>query len=403
MKILVINAGSSSLKYQLIDMETEKAIAKGVCERIGIDGSFLNHKANGKEVVIERAMPDHKAAISLMLEALVDKEHGAIKSMSEIDAVGHRILHSGGDYDRSVLITDEVLKVCESNAELAPLHQYANITGVNACRAIMPGVPMVATFDTAFHSTMPEKAYIFGLPYEYYTDYKVRRYGAHGTSHRFVSGEALKYLGADVNNFKVITCHLGNGSSIAAVKNGKCYDTSMSFTPLGGVPMGTRTGDLDPAVLEYLGQKLNIGLKELLFICNKKSGMLGVSGVSSDFRDLTAAAKEGNHRAALALEIFKYSCKKYVGAYAAAMGGVDCVVFTGGIGEHDGRVRAGIVEDLGFMGIEIDEKLNAEAAGNGISDITAKNGKVKVLVIPTNEELVIARDTAELASGVKKN
>ena len=403
MKILVINAGSSSLKYQLIDMETEKAIAKGVCERIGIDGSFLNHKANGKEVVIERAMPDHKAAISLMLEALVDKEHGAIKSMSEIDAVGHRILHSGGDYDRSVLITDEVLKVCESNAELAPLHQYANITGVNACRAIMPGVPMVATFDTAFHSTMPEKAYIFGLPYEYYTDYKVRRYGAHGTSHRFVSGEALKYLGADVNNFKVITCHLGNGSSIAAVKNGKCYDTSMSFTPLGGVPMGTRTGDLDPAVLEYLGQKLNIGLKELLFICNKKSGMLGVSGVSSDFRDLTAAAKEGNHRAALALEIFKYSCKKYVGAYAAAMGGVDCVVFTGGIGEHDGRVRAGIVEDLGFMGIEIDEKLNAEAAGNGISDITAKNGKVKVLVIPTNEELVIARDTAELAAGVKKH
>ena len=403
MKILVINAGSSSLKYQLIDMKTEKAIAKGVCERIGIDGSFLNHKANGKEVVIERAMPDHKAAISLMLEALVDKEHGAIKSMSEIDAVGHRILHSGGDYDRSVLITDEVLKVCESNAELAPLHQYANITGVNACRAIMPGVPMVATFDTAFHSTMPEKAYIFGLPYEYYTDYKVRRYGAHGTSHRFVSGEALKYLGADVNNFKVITCHLGNGSSIAAVKNGKCYDTSMSFTPLGGVPMGTRTGDLDPAVLEYLGQKLNIGLKELLFICNKKSGMLGVSGVSSDFRDLTAAAKEGNHRAALALEIFKYSCKKYVGAYAAAMGGVDCVVFTGGIGEHDGRVRAGIVEYLGFMGIEIDEKLNAEAAGNGISDITAKKGKVKVLVIPTNEELVIARDTAELAAGVKKN
>lgn len=403
MKILVINAGSSSLKYQLIDMETEKAIAKGGCERIGIDGSFLKHKANGKEIVIERAMPDHKAAISLMLETLVDKEYGAIKSMNEIDAVGHRILHSGGDYDRSVLITDEVLKVCERNAELAPLHQYANITGVNACRAIMPGVPMVATFDTAFHSTMPEKAYIFGLPYEYYTDYKVRRYGAHGTSHRFVSGEALKYLGADVNNFKVITCHLGNGSSIAAVKNGKCYDTSMSFTPLGGVPMGTRTGDLDPAVLEYLGQKLNIGLKELLFICNKKSGMLGVSGVSSDFRDLTAAANDGNHRAALALEIFKYSCKKYVGAYAAAMGGVDCVVFTGGIGEHDGRVRAGIVEDLGFMGIEIDEKLNAAASGDGICDITAKNGKVKVLVIPTNEELVIARDTAELAAGVKKN
>ncbi len=397
MKILVINAGSSSLKYQLIDMETEKAIAKGGCERIGQNGSFLKFKFGGEDVIIERELPDHKAAISLMLEMLVDEKYGAIKSMNEIDAVGHRILHSGGDYNESVLITDEVLKVCNRNAELAPLHQYANIMGVEACQAIMPGVPQVAAFDTAFHSTMPEKAYIFGLPYEYYTDYKVRRYGAHGTSHRFISEEAAKYLNADLSDFKVITCHLGNGSSIAAVKNGKCCDTSMSFTPLGGVPMGTRTGDLDPAVLEYLGQKLNVGLEELLKICNKKSGMLGISGVGSDFRDLTAAAREGNHRAALALEIFKYSCKKYVGSYAAAMGGVDCIVFAGGIGEHDSRIRKGVVEDLGFMGIKLDENKNA-AVEDGICDISAADSRVKILVIPTNEELVIARDTARLAS-----
>lgn len=396
MKILVINAGSSSLKYQLIDMQTEKAIAKGGCERIGQDGSFLKFKFGGDDVIIERAMPDHKAAISLMLEMLVDEKYGAIKSMSEIDAVGHRILHSGGDYNESVLIDDEVLKVCERNAELAPLHQYANIMGVNACRAIMPNVPQVAAFDTAFHSTMPEKAYIFGLPYEYYTDYKVRRYGAHGTSHRFISEEAAEYLKADLNNFKVITCHLGNGSSIAAVKNGKCCDTSMSFTPLGGVPMGTRTGDLDPAILEYLAGKLNVGIKELVHICNKKSGVLGVSGVGSDFRDLTAAAKQGNHRAELALDIFKYSCKKYVGAYAAAMGGVDCIVFAGGIGEHDGHIREGVVEDLEFMGVKLDKDKNANV-GDGICDITADGSKVKILVIPTNEELVIARDTARLA------
>lgn len=397
MKILVINAGSSSLKYQLIDMETEKAIAKGGCERIGQNGSFLKFKFGGEDVIIERELPDHKAAISLMLEMLVDEKYGAIKSMNEIDAVGHRILHSGGDYNESVLITDEVLKVCNRNAELAPLHQYANIMGVEACQAIMPGVPQVAAFDTAFHSTMPEKAYIFGLPYEYYTDYKVRRYGAHGTSHRFISEEAARYLNADLSDFKVITCHLGNGSSIAAVKNGKCCDTSMSFTPLGGVPMGTRTGDLDPAVLEYLGQKLNVGLEELLKICNKKSGMLGISGVGSDFRDLTAAAREGNHRAALALEIFKYSCKKYVGSYAAAMGGVDCIVFAGGIGEHDPRIRKGVVEDLGFMGVKLDENKNA-AVEDGICEISADDSRVKILVIPTNEELVIARDTARLAS-----
>ena len=401
MKILVINAGSSSLKYQLIDMATEMPVAKGICERIGQASSRITHEANGKKFAEDKPMPTHKEAIELMLAALVDKEYGAISDMKEIDAVGHRILHSGGVYDRSVLIDEEVMKVCADNIDLAPLHQPANITGVRACQAVMPGVPMVATFDNAFHATMPEKAYIFGLPYEYYTDYKVRRYGAHGTSHRFVSGEAVKYLGADPENFKVITCHLGNGSSIAAVKNGKCYDTSMSFTPLGGVPMGTRTGDLDPAILEYLGAKLNLGLKELLNICNNKSGVLGVSGVGSDFRDLSKAAGEGNHRAQLALDIFTYSCKKYVGAYAAAMNGADCIVFTAGIGEHDAYVRKCVAEGLEYMGVSIDEEKNNNV-GKGITDITGKDGKVRILVIPTNEELVIARDTAELAAAARK-
>ena len=399
MKVLVINAGSSSLKYQLIDMETEKAIAKGGCERIGLEGSFLKHSAKGNTVVINKELPDHKAAIELVLAALVDKEHGAIASMDEIDAVGHRILHSGGDYDHSVLFDDKVKKICLGNAELAPLHQYANIMGVDACKAVMPNVPMVATFDTAFHATMPEKAYIYGLPYEYYEKYKIRRYGAHGTSHRFVSGEAAKYLNADLNNFKVITCHLGNGSSISAVKNGKCFDTSMSFTPLGGVPMGTRTGDLDPAILEFLSNKTGMDIHELLYMCNKKAGVLGVSGVSSDFRDLRNAAGEGNHRAKLALDIFTYACKKYVGAYAAAMGGVDAIVFTAGIGEHDHNIRSAIVEDLSFMGVSIDEKKNADPC-DGICDISGKDSKVKVLIIPTNEELVIARDTAEIVSSL---
>ena len=397
MKILVINAGSSSLKYQLIDMQTELAIAKGGCERIGLQGSFLKQKVNGKEQLIEKDMPNHKVAIELMLESLVHPEYGAIKSMKEIDAVGHRMVHGGGVYDRSVLVTDEVLGVCRDAIELAPLHQPANITGVEACQAIMPGVPMALTFDNAFHATIPEKAYVFALPYEYYTDYKVRRYGAHGTSHRFVSTEAAKYLGVNPENgFKVITCHLGNGSSIAAVKDGKCVDTSMSFTPLGGVPMGTRCGDLDPAILEYLAGKLNVGIAELITICNKKSGVMGVSGVSSDFRDLASAAKEGNHRAQLALDIFNYSCRKFVGSYATAMGGCDCIVFTAGIGEHDAYVRECVAKDLEFMGVVIDLEKNAHPT-DGICDITGEGSRVKVLIIPTNEELVIARDTAELA------
>lgn len=397
MKILVINAGSSSLKYQLIDMATEKAIAKGGCERIGLDGSFCKHKANGKETVINAAMPTHKEAIKVVLDALVDKEYGAIKSMKEIDAVGHRIVHSGEVFNDSVLLTDEVMKTIESLSELAPLHQPANIIGVKACQAIMPDVPMVGVFDTAFHHTMPEKAYIYGIPYEAYTDYKIRRYGFHGTSHRFVSAEAAKYLGRENDpNFKVITMHLGNGSSISAVKGGKSMDTSMSFTPLGGVPMGTRSGDLDPAIVEFLANKYNMTLAQTMTYLNKKSGVMGLSGVSSDFRDLTAAASGGNHRAALALEVFEYSCKKYLGAYAAALGGVDCVVFTAGIGEHDHLIREHICKDMEYMGLKLDEKKN-ENIGDGISDVTAEGSKVKILVIPTNEELVIARDTERLA------
>lgn len=397
MKILVINAGSSSLKYQLIDMATEKAIAKGGCERIGLDGSFCKHKANGKETVINAAMPTHKEAIKVVLDALVDKEHGAIKSMKEIDAVGHRIVHSGEVFNDSVLLTDDVMKTIESLSELAPLHQPANIIGVKACQAIMPDVPMVGVFDTAFHHTMPEKAYIYGIPYEAYTDYKIRRYGFHGTSHRFVSAEAAKYLGRENDpNFKIITMHLGNGSSISAVKGGKSMDTSMSFTPLGGVPMGTRSGDLDPAIVEFLANKYNMTLAQTMTYLNKKSGVMGLSGVSSDFRDLTAAASGGNHRAALALEVFEYSCKKYLGAYAAALGGVDCVVFTAGIGEHDHLIREHICKDMEYMGLKLDERKN-ENIGDGISDVTAEGSKVKILVIPTNEELVIARDTERLA------
>ena len=395
MKVLVINAGSSSLKYQLIDMETEKAIAKGGCERIGLDKSFLKHKANGVEVEIVSDMPDHKTAIQLVLNALVDKSHGAIKSMDEIDAVGHRVVHSAEDFKTSVVITDEVIKTCIGNTELAPLHQPANVTGITACKEVMPNTPMVAVFDTAFHSTMPEKAYVYGIPYEMYTDYKIRRYGFHGTSHRFVSAEAAKYLQKDPSELKIVTMHLGNGSSITAVDGGKSVDTSMSFTPLGGIPMGTRSGDLDPAIAEFMAKKLGKSIEEVGTILNKQSGVKGVSGVSSDFRDLSAASKEGNHRAELALQIFAYSSKKYIGSYAAAMGGLDCVVFTAGIGENDRAMRERIITNLEFMGIKVDLEKN-KLRIDGVNEISTPDSKVKVLVIPTNEELVIARDTAEL-------
>ena len=397
MKILVINAGSSSLKYQLIDMDTEGVIAKGLCERIGIDGSLLTHKANGKSTEIKKDMPTHQEAIELVLQALVNKEYGVLNSMDEIDAVGHRVLHSGEDFNGPALATEENIEKCLGNAELGPLHQIPNIAGVKACKEVMPNTPMVLVFDTTFHSTMPEKAYIFGLPYEAYKDYRIRRYGFHGTSHRFVSGEAIKYLGLEGKESKIITCHLGNGSSMSAVLDGKCVDTSMSFTPLGGVPMGTRSGELDPAIIEFLAKKSGMTLSETINYLNKKSGVLGVSGVSSDFRSIRNAALEGNKRAALALDIFAYSVKKYIGTYAAVLGGVDCLVFTAGLGENDGKMRKEIVEGLQFLGIEINEELNAMPNDGSIRDITGANGKVKVLVIPTNEELVIARDTLALA------
>lgn len=395
MKVLVINAGSSSLKYQLIDMDTEKAIAKGGCERIGLEKSFLKFKFDGKDVVVEKDMPDHKTAIELVLNTLIDEKYGAIKSMKEIDAVGHRVVHSGEDYNCSVVIDDEVIKTCEKNSELAPLHEPANITGILACKEIMPNVPMVAVFDTAFHSTMPDYAYIYGIPYEDYKNYKIRRYGFHGTSHRFVSAEASKYLGKDIKDLKIVTMHLGNGSSISAVDGGKSVDTSMSFTPLGGVPMGTRSGDLDPAIVKFLCKKHGFDLEQVDTYLNKKSGVFGVSGVSSDFRDLTDASEKGNERAELALKIFAYSCKKYIGAYACAMGGLDCVVFTAGIGEHDSAMRARILQGLEFMGIKADLKKNATFV-DGVNEISTPDSAVKVLVIPTNEELVIARDTQDL-------
>ena len=397
MKVLVINAGSSSLKYQLIDMETESPIAKGGCERIGLDGSFCRHKANGKDVTIQAEMPTHTEAIQVVLNALIDKEHGAISSMEEIDAVGHRIVHSGEEFNDSVLLTDETMAIIESLSELAPLHQPANIIGVKACKAIMPNVPMVGVFDTAFHSTMPAKAYIYGIPYDAYKDYKIRRYGFHGTSHRFVSDVAAKHLGRDGDkDFKVVTLHLGNGSSISAVKGGKSIDTSMSFTPLGGVPMGTRSGDMDPAIVEFIANKYDMSLAQTINYLNKKSGVSGLSGVSSDFRDLRKAAAEGNERAQLALDVFSYSCRKYLGAYAAALGGVDCIVFTAGVGEHDEYVRMSVVENLEFMGVIVDREKNDNLT-DGICEISTPESKVKVLVIPTNEELVIARDTLSLA------
>lgn len=341
-------------------------------------------------------MPNHESAIKLVLDALVDSEHGVISSMSEIDAVGHRIVHSGEDFDRSVLLTDEVIETCRNNTELAPLHQPANLTGVAACKAVLPeGTPMVGVFDTAFHSTMPEHAYIYGIPYEDYKNYKIRRYGFHGSSHRFVSEEAAKYLGKDPSELKIVTCHLGNGSSISAVDGGKSVDTSMSFTPLGGVPMGTRSGDLDPAIVEFLCKKHGFDVSECVNYLNKKSGVSGLSGVSSDFRDLGEAAEQGNHRAQLALDVFTYTCKKYVGAYAAAMGGIDCLVFTAGIGENDNYVRSQVLKGLEFMGVVADLEKNAVRV-KGINDITGEGSRVKVLVIPTNEELVIARDTKEI-------
>ena len=396
MKILVVNAGSSSLKYQLIDMDTENVIAKGGCERIGIRGSILKHKTEKGEKVIEQDMPNHKVAIQLVLEALVDPEYGAIASMKEIDAVGHRVVHSGEDFNCSVLVDEEVLQKCKNNIELAPLHMPANILGIEACREVMPTTPMALVFDTAFHSTMPAYAYTYAIDYNDYKELKIRRYGFHGTSHKYVSQEAIKFMGKPAEQTKIVTCHLGGGSSIRAVKGGKCIDTSMGFTPLAGVPMGTRSGDIDPAVLEYLASKRHWTILDCINYLNKNGGVAGISGVSSDFRDLTKAAAEGNERAQLALDVFAYCVKKYIGSYIAAMDGIDCLVFTAGIGENTTLVRKMVCDGLDFFGIAIDEVKNEQKNDGAIHDISAKGSKVKVLVIPTNEELVIARETKDL-------
>ena len=396
MKVLVINSGSSSLKYQLIDMETELVIAKGTCERIGIEGSKLTHKAKGMETVIEKEMPDHNVAVALVLNALTDKEIGVISSMQDIDAVGHRAVASGEVFKAPTLVTDDSIAKMEELCDLAPLHNPAAIIGVKACRAAMPNTPMAFVFDTSFHFTMPDYAYMYAIDYTDYEKYSIRRYGFHGTSHKFVSQEAAKYLGKKPEELKIVTCHLGNGSSITAVNGGKSVDTSMGFTPLAGVPMGTRSGDIDCAVAEYLAQKKGWTIAETLNYLNKKSGVAGVSGVSSDFRDLTAARDAGNKRAALALDMFSYACKKYVGAYAAAMNGVDCIVFTAGVGENTPCVREAICANMEYLGLSIDKNKNLEKNNGSIRDITGEGSKVKVLIIPTNEELVIARETVEL-------
>lgn len=395
MKILVINAGSSSLKYQLIDMEDKKVLAKGLCERIGIEGSRLNHTPTGGEkVVIEEPMKDHSDAIRMVIDALVDVGHGVISSMDEIGAVGHRVVHGGEKFSGSVVINDEVKEGLNECIELAPLHNPANIIGIEACEKVMPGVKQVGVFDTAFHQTMPEEAYLYGIPYKYYEQYKIRRYGFHGTSHKYVSGKAAEMLGKDIESLRIITCHLGNGSSVAAVKNGKVIDTTMGLTPLAGILMGTRSGDIDPAIVTFIMEKENLSVKEMNNILNKESGVYGVSGVSSDFRDLSKAAEEGNGRAAAALKMFCYGIKKYIGSYAAAMGGVDAIVFTAGVGENDSKTRAGIVEGLEFLGVKIDAEKN-KLRGEAV-DISAADASVRTLVIPTDEEMMIALETQRL-------
>ena len=396
MKILVINCGSSSLKYQLIDMDDESVIAKGLCERIGIPGSKLTHSPSGKDkVVVEKDMPNHKVAIELVMEALQDPDHGVIKSTDEISAIGHRVLHGGMKFYKSTVVTEEVKQVIRECFDLGPLHNPANLMGIEACEAAMPGKPNVAVFDTAFGMSMPEKAYKYAIPEEYFEKYSIRRYGFHGTSHMFVSGEAIKFGNLDPENAKVIVCHLGNGASVSASIGGKCVDTSMGLTPLEGLIMGTRSGDIDPAVLQFIMNKEGIDINEMLTILNKKSGVLGMSGgVSSDFRDIEKAAHDGNHLAEVALDAFVYRVTKYVGAYAAAMNGVDAIAFTAGVGENDKNARRRICENLSFMGVKLDEEANDVRGERRI--ISAADSKVKVMLLPTNEELAIARDTLAL-------
>ncbi len=401
MKILVINAGSSSLKYQLFDMEHETVLCKGTCERIGIPGSFMTHKhADGRKKEYRQDMKDHGDAIRLVFQALTDPETGVISRMEEIGAVGHRVLHGGEKFTASTIVDEAVKAGIREVIPLGPLHNPANLNGIEACEKAMPGVPQVAVFDTAFHQTMPPKAFMYALPYEYYTDYMVRRYGFHGSSHRYVSAEAARILGREGDpEFKVITCHLGNGSSFAAVKGGKCVDTSMGITPLEGIPMGTRSGSIDPAILEYLMDKTGMDIHEMTMVLNRKSGVLGISGKSSDFRDLEKGEIEGDERCTLARAMFNYQGAKLIASYAAAMGGVDCVVFTAGVGENDGAVRRDMVAPLKFMGIEIDPERNN--VRSKVAELSPEGAKVKVWMIPTDEELVIARDTLALVTGQK--
>ena len=394
MNVLVINCGSSSLKYQLIDSDTEAVLAKGLCERIGIDGRLVYQKAGNDKEITEASMPTHKEAIQMVLEALTNEKTGASKSLAEVNAIGHRIVHGGEKFASSAIITDEMIKAVEECNDLAPLHNPANLIGIRVCSELMPNVPQVGVFDTAFHQTMPAKAYLYGLPIEYYKNYKVRRYGFHGTSHSFVSKRAVEFLGLDKDNSKVIVCHLGNGSSISAVQNGKCVDTTMGLTPLEGVVMGTRSGSIDPAIVEYIAKKENLDLAGVMNVLNKKSGLQGMSGVSSDMRDLRAAAAEGNEDAKNAIEVLCYGIAKYVGGYVAAMNGVDAIVFTAGIGENVGMIREKVCSYLGFLGVTIDAKAN-EAMGEEVV-ISGADSKVKVAVIPTNEELAICRDTVAL-------
>ena len=400
MNVLVVNCGSSSLKFQLINSETEEVAAKGLCERIGIDGRLVYQPTNGEKEVIEASMPTHTEAIKMVLDALVNEKTGVLKSLDEVEAIGHRVLHGGAKISDSCIINDEVISVIEECCDLGPLHNPANLMGIRACMELMPGKPNVAVFDTAYHQTMPEKAYMYAIPKKYYDEYKVRKYGFHGTSHRFVSKETIKFLGLDPENSKVIVAHLGNGSSISAVVNGKCVDTSMGLTPLQGLVMGTRSGDLDPAVLEFICAKENIDVKEMVRILNKESGLLGLSnGLSSDFRDLNEAAEGGNEDAKRAVDCLCYSIIKYIGSYVAAMNGVDAIAFTGGIGENAIPVRETVVKSLGYLGIKLDEEANQTRGENKV--ISTADSKVKVAIVPTNEELAICQETAELVKNQK--
>ena len=399
MKVLVINCGSSSLKYQILDMTHEPLMCKGLVERIGMDGSVITHEKIGMDKVkTEVPMKDHKDAIEQVLKAVQDPETGVVASMDEIGAVGHRVVHAGEKYASSVLITEEVIKALEECVELAPLHNPPNLLGIAACQELMPDTPMVAVFDTAFHQTMPPESYIYAIPYEYYQKYRIRRYGFHGTSHKYVAERAAKILNTDLGDLKLITCHLGNGASVSAIKRGKCIDTSMGFTPLEGLVMGTRSGDIDPAIVTYIREKENLPQGKVNEILNKKSGVLGISGVSSDFRDIEAAVEEGNERAALALKVFAHKVRFYIGAYIAEMNGVDAIIFTAGVGENDAMMREIICNNLGNLGIKLDPVKNKIRGKETI--ISADDARVKLIMIPTNEELMIARDTYNIVTGL---